>query len=642
MAKEVVELEIKSEGIGKLNNDLEGLSENLVEAGDGAEKTADGIKDLGKAGKSAKGGLKSMAGGLKGIGNALKSLGIIGIIVAAFEALKEALERNQKIMNLVDTIMTTISTTFNQLVDVLVDTYNWVTASTENFDAMGRVLKGIMTLALTPMKLTFYGLKIAVQELMLAFYKLKDAFPGADESKKINQLRRDIVETQKDLSDTADSAVEAGKDIVASAGEAMEEVGNIAKQVVDGVSKISIANNLEMAKTATAAKNNAKLAEASLQGLIEKNDLMAEKQRQIRDDETKTFEERLAANTELGEILKNQEKDMLALADTRVKAAAFELAQNKENVDLQVAYKQTLNDRAGIQAQIGGMMSEQLTNEVSLNKELGEVRKEIRNEGLDGMAQELSELESAHETRMELARRAGVSSKEIEEQYLKDIADIRETYRLEQEELDDEQKEKDEADKQKEIDDAKEVNAAKVDLLKQGLETINSLLDNQMTRLEQDYERDVALAEANGKSTSDIDDKFEKKKSALAEKQKKIKIGLATIDMFTSAVAAYNQGMSVPPPAGLVMGPIAAGLAITAGAANIASIMQTPVGSGGGGGGGGISAPTTPEAPAPQMMSGAFELGSGTAPDAIKAFVVTDEMSNSQNQLANIRRRATI
>jgi len=41
-------------------------------------------------------------------------------------------------------------------------------------------------------------------------------------------------------------------------------------------------------------------------------------------------------------------------------------------------------------------------------------------------------------------------------------------------------------------------------------------------------------------------------------------------------------------------------------------------------------------------MSGAFELGSGTAPDAIKAFVVTDEMSNSQNQLANIRRRATI
>jgi hypothetical protein len=53
---------------------------------------------------------------------------------------------------------------------------------------------------------------------------------------------------------------------------------------------------------------------------------------------------------------------------------------------------------------------------------------------------------------------------------------------------------------------------------------------------------------------------------------------------------------------------------------------------------------TTPAAttPAPQMMSGAFELGGGVKPEPIKTFVVTDELSNSQSQLANIRRRATI
>ena len=61
--------------------------------------------------------------------------------------------------------------------------------------------------------------------------------------------------------------------------------------------------------------------------------------------------------------------------------------------------------------------------------------------------------------------------------------------------------------------------------------------------------------------------------------------------------------------------------------------------SGSGGGGG---TPAQPQTPAPQMMSGAFELGGGVAPEPVKAFVVTDEMSNSQNQLANIRRRATI
>ena len=84
-----------------------------------------------------------------------------------------------------------------------------------------------------------------------------------------------------------------------------------------------------------------------------------------------------------------------------------------------------------------------------------------------------------------------------------------------------------------------------------------------------------------------------------------------------------------------------------ASAAGIFSAMNiAKIASGGGAGGGGASAPSVPTAsaqtPAPQMMSGAFELSGGVAPEPMKAFVVTDEMTNSQNQLANIRRRATI
>jgi hypothetical protein len=82
-----------------------------------------------------------------------------------------------------------------------------------------------------------------------------------------------------------------------------------------------------------------------------------------------------------------------------------------------------------------------------------------------------------------------------------------------------------------------------------------------------------------------------------------------------------------------------AALAGTFAAMNIAKIA-----SGGkpGGGGGGARAGAAPSTPAPQMMSGAFDISGGVAPEPTKAFVVTDEMSNSQNQLANIRRRATI
>ena len=77
------------------------------------------------------------------------------------------------------------------------------------------------------------------------------------------------------------------------------------------------------------------------------------------------------------------------------------------------------------------------------------------------------------------------------------------------------------------------------------------------------------------------------------------------------------------------------------GANAISTILSTdPSGAGASGGGGG-SAPAAAQ-PAPQMMSGAFDISGGVAPEATKAYVVTDEMSNSQNQLANIRRRATI
>ena len=48
---------------------------------------------------------------------ALKAAGI-GLVIAILASLKEALERNQTVMNAVNTIMTTLSTTFNQVVEV--------------------------------------------------------------------------------------------------------------------------------------------------------------------------------------------------------------------------------------------------------------------------------------------------------------------------------------------------------------------------------------------------------------------------------------------------------------------------------------------------------------------------------------------
>ena len=67
--------------------------------------------------------------------------------------------------------------------------------------------------------------------------------------------------------------------------------------------------------------------------------------------------------------------------------------------------------------------------------------------------------------------------------------------------------------------------------------------------------------------------------------------------------------------------------------------MSTDVGSASGGGG----LPSIESgAPAQQFSSGAFELTGGATQEPVQAFVVTDDLSSSQDKLASIRRRATI
>jgi len=181
---------------------------------------------------------------------------------------------------------------------------------------------------------------------------------------------------------------------------------------------------------------------------------------------------------------------------------------------------------------------------------------------------------------------------------------------------------------------AEAVAQKKQEILSNGLAALSGVLQFQMNDLEKQKNKEINLAKAQGKDTEAIEKKFEKKRIEIAKKQKALKIGMAVIDTFQSGISAYNSAMQLGP-AGLALAPLAAAAAIAAGLANVAIISQQDVGGGGGGGGGGGR-------PSEQFMGGGFELGTMDTPDPIKAFVVTDEMTNSQNQLANIRRRSTI
>ena len=366
------------------------------------------------------------------------------------------------------------------------------------------------------------------------------------------------------------------------------------------------------------------------------------------------------ANDEIAIILEKQEKEMLALADTRVASAKLERDANVGNIDLEVAYQATLNDRAGVLAQIAGFASEQIVNEAALEKELAETKKQIAAELLEGQERELLELKQAYELKLDLARKAGVDTLAITEKYEKEEQDIKDAYakiaedianaaaiqdvaaaevgleRLEGE-LDAELALRIQA-AQKIRDEEQKTADFKNELAMKSFQLVGSHLDASMSELESSYAKEKALAEANGQDTTAIDEKYEAKRKKIAEQQKVFKVAEALITTYQMASLAYKDGLEAGGPVGLVLGPIAAGVAVLAGLANVRQILAQDVG--GGGGGNTPSPSSTP--PAPQMMSGAFQLEGGQEPEPLQAYVVSDDITNNQNKLAIIRRRATI
>jgi hypothetical protein len=547
MATEVLELTVKS-NIGELSKDTQAIIEAIKDAKKETKELSTETEGVGKSSEKSVSGVKKLTGAFGGL---MKSLGIVAIVASVFTTLKEALERNQKVMDTVNAIMGTISTTFNQLANVLVEVFNWTTKSTDN-------------------------------------------------PKKIAELKKGIDETTDSLAEIAKEAVNAGADIYNNIGDAIGEIGDIYEKASEGISKISIKANYEQAKATTAATKAALFAAAEFAKLNAEKLKEAELFRQIRDDETKTFAERIQANKDLKKSLEEQQKLQSEQIQKQVTAAALAVKQNG-NDENKLALMEAQNAQLELEETITGQLSEQKTNQVSLEKELAEIKKEITTAALEGITLELEELKNSYEMQLEMARKAGEDITALDEKYAKDKKAILEAAAKNEEDILD-------AADQKEKDRKKALQSFNVGMAQQGLQVIADAAGEG-----------TALAKAAAIAQATI--------SGVQGVQNAFTSANANIGATAGTFGAYPVTM--------------AALAGVFAAANIAKIASgSPASASGGGGGGGATAAAT--TPAPQMMSGAFELGGGVKPEPMKAFVVTDEMSNSQSQLANIRRRATI
>jgi len=178
--------------------DLSGLEAKLSELIDAlkasqkqADKTSDSIndiadttKDIGKSAAGSEKGVKGLSKGFKGMGVAIKAAGI-GLLLSAMGILKDLFDNNQKVVDVFSTSFNVLAGVFSEVSKVLEDVYNNVSKSSENFDALGKVMSGIITVALTPMKLSFYAIQLALQSAQLAWEK---SFLGGKDPEKIKNL----------------------------------------------------------------------------------------------------------------------------------------------------------------------------------------------------------------------------------------------------------------------------------------------------------------------------------------------------------------------------------------------------------------------------------------------------------------------
>ena len=386
MAKKIqVELEAKTDKAIKEIKDVKGEIQNLTKS------TEEGFKDVGDA-------TRGVSKGIKGIGTALKAAGI-GLVVAAFAKLTEIFQQNQKAADFFNTSFEVVSIAFNDFVNFLVNNLGAVTGFFKSvFDDP---LQSIQNLGSAIKNNIIERFNSMLDTVGLAGKAVKQFFEG-------------------DFSGAAESAKAASKEFV----DVLTGVDGTVDKVSEGVTKVATATSNYVKETVNAATANvqlektARLAETANQGLIEKYDRQAEQLRQIRDDESLSFEERMKANDDLGKLLDEQEKTMKANAQARVDAAAAELAKNKDNVDLQIAYQEALNEQAAIEAQITGFRSEQQTNANSLLREQKDLVNELALIGKSEREIERLELQQDYEAKKALIEREITDEAEKNERLL--------------------------------------------------------------------------------------------------------------------------------------------------------------------------------------------------------------------------------
>jgi hypothetical protein len=602
MEKIIVELEAKTE---KALKGIEGVAKSVEDLN---KEVVSSNKDTAKALKGVKGASESAAKGIKAVGSTLKAIGI-GLVIAALSTLKDLFSQNQKVVDTFNIVFETAAQVVGQVATAFTDIYKALTQSNEQFDALGKVISGLINIALSPLKLSFYAIKLGIEQTMLAW---ENSFLGDKDPETIKALNLSIIETKNNILEVGAAALQSGKDVVNNFGEAITEVAAASSVIVKELSEVSISEAVKAANANIDLQKSAEIA-AAMQGLLfEKFDRQAEKLRQVRDEERNTIEERKKANDELLVKVNEAEIAMLSQAKIQLSIANSNLQKDRQNVQFRVAQIEALKELAGVEAQIEGIRSEQKANDLALDRE----SLELINSKIDADA-ELN----ANKNKFEAEQIDSELLRLERQRYLNEQELLLETERLE----------------------------SKRGLYKEGTQAFQDA-QNELTAYQQaNGQKQIEIDKAIGLSKQKIAlDSLSAIANVLGQNSKfgkALAITSAIRDTYTGASKALAQGG--------IFGTIAAAGVIAAGFANVKQIVGTkeptpPSFASGGGGGGSVASAVAPSLPPAFNVVGQSDTNQlasaigGQSQQPARAYVVSSDVTTSQEMDRNIIKGASI
>lgn len=332
----------------KIESNLDSITKDVKKLGNTFEDTSDEIKNIQKSTKNAEAGIKSMSDGFKGMSLAIKAIGI-GLVMEAFNMFKDVLSKNQKVVDLFNTAIGALSIAFNDLIGFVVNNFPAVVNLFKDvFENPTKYLQKFGDLIKENLIERFNSFLDTVGYLGSALKKVFEGdFAGAMDS--VKQAGKESIDVLTGVNNTVDRSKKA-------IGDAADAIGNYAVKTF----KASEAN--------VKLQNSAILAAAEQGRLVEQYDRQAEKLRQIRDNDLLSIDERIEANNKLSGVLEKQQKAMLSQASLQVAAAQATYNMNK-SIENQAAVTDALANKEGVLAQIEGLRSENIANNISLQKE---------------------------------------------------------------------------------------------------------------------------------------------------------------------------------------------------------------------------------------------------------------------------------